>query len=381
MTSNTSPCPALPATAPTALFMAIELSNKNWKLGFTVGLGQKPRERNVAARDFEQLHGEIAAAKRRFRLPEDVPVLSCYEAGRDGFYLHRFLEHAGVNNIVVDSSSIEVQRRARRAKTDRLDLGKLVTQLIRYHGGETKVWSVVHVPSVEEEDRRHLHREMACLKKERTREINRIKGLLVSQGIALSGRGQTRIDLDSVRLWDGAPLLPGIRRRVERAMARRDLVDEQIRELERLRATELRDASQPDTAKMGELMTFKGIGPATASVLVRELFGWRTFRNRRQVGAVAGLTPTPFRSGDMSRDQGISKAGNGAVRAMSVELAWRWVQFQPHSQLTLWFAERFGHGSSRQRRIGIVALARKLLVALWRYLETGEIPHGAILSI
>lgn len=363
------------------LFLAFELSNKNWKLGFTVGLGQKPRERSIPARDLEGVLAEIAAAKQRFRLPDDTPILSCYEAGRDGFYLHRFLEQSGVNNIVVDSSSVEVKRRARRAKTDRLDLGKLLTQLIRYHGGEHKVWSVVRVPSVEQEDRRHRHREMACLKKERTREINRIKGLLASQGIALSVRGRAGVNLDSVRLWDGSPLPSGIRCRIERATARLELVERQIKELEHFQVAEIREATAPDTNKIEALMAFKGIGVTTASVLVRELFGWRSFRNRRQVGALAGLTPTPYQSGDSSRDQGISKAGNGAVRSTAVELAWRWVHFQSESDLARWFVERFGHGSSRQRRIGIVALARKLLIALWRFLEHGEIPHGAILSV
>lgn len=363
------------------LFLAFELSNKNWKLGFTVGLGQKPRERSIPARDLEGVLAEIVAAKQRFRLPDDTPILSCYEAGRDGFYLHRFLEQSGVNNIVVDSSSVEVKRRARRAKTDRLDLGKLLTQLIRYHGGEHKVWSVVRVPSVEQEDRRHRHREMACLKKERTREINRIKGLLASQGIALSVRGRAGVNLDSVRLWDGSPLPSGIRCRIERATARLELVERQIKELEHFQVAEIREATAPDTNKIEALMAFKGIGVTTASVLVRELFGWRSFRNRRQVGALAGLTPTPYQSGDSSRDQGISKAGNGAVRSTAVELAWRWVHFQSESDLARWFVERFGHGSSRQRRIGIVALARKLLIALWRFLEHGEIPHGAILSV
>jgi len=381
MATIETPRSELRVMVPAALCLAFELSHKSWKLGFTVGLGQKPRERVIPARDFDQLLAEIGAAKRRFQLPEQVPVLSCYEAGRDGFYLHRLLDEAGVHNIVVDSSGIEVNRRARRAKTDRLDLGKLLTQLIRYHGGETKVWSVVHVPSVAEEDRRHPHRERACLKKERTREINRIKGLLASQGIASTVRGRARVDLDTVRLWDGSPLPPGIRGRIERAMARLDLVEEQIRALEHQRASEIQDATAPQAVKMRSLLAFKGIGPATVSVLVHELFGWRTFAHRRQVGALAGLTPTPYQSGDCTRDRGISKAGNGAVRTTAVELAWRWVHFQPHSHLTRWFVERFGAGSSRQRRIGIVALARKLLVALWRFLGTGEIPHGAILTL
>jgi len=373
-------CAELTTTAPSALFLALELSKRTWKLGFTVGLGQKPRERNVPARDLDSIPREIAAAKRRFRLPDDAPVFSCYEAGRDGFYLHRFLQQVGVANVVVDSASIEVKRRARRAKTDRLDLGKLVTQLIRYHGGETKVWSVVRVPSAQQEDDRHLHREIASLKKERTREINRIKSLLIGHGIALTVRGKAHVDLDRVRLWDGSALPPGLRGRIERANARLDLVEQHIKELERQRAGEIREAITPEAEKVEALIEFKGIGIATASVLVRELFGWRTFRNRRQVGAIAGLTPTPWQSGDESRDQGISKAGNGAVRTTAVEMAWRWVQFQPNSQLTRWFVERFGHGSSRQRRIGIVALARKLLIALWRFLEHGEVPHGAILS-
>lgn len=362
------------------LNLAFELSNKNWKLGFTVGLGQKPRERSIPARDLERVFAEIAAAKQRFKLPESTRVVSCYEAGRDGFWLHRALVAAGVENQVVDSSSIEVKRRARHVKTDRLDLGKLLNMLIRYHNGEPKVWSVVRVPDVAEEDQRQLHRDLADIKRERAREINRIKGLLIGQGISLETRGQAKIDLDGVRLWDGSALPEGIRGRLRRAQERLEFLGRQIRELETQRAEELEQSSRADIRQARALMSLKGIGPTTSWVLVMEFFGWRKFRNRRQVGALSGLAPTPYQSGDLAREQGISKSGNRRVRARAIEMAWMWVRYQPESGLSRWFLERFGQGASRQRRIGIVALARKLLVALWRFLETGVLPEGAVVK-
>lgn len=361
----------------TVLYLAFELSNNKWKLGFTIGLGQKPRERVVDARDLPRVFEEISAAKQRFKLPEATRVVSCYEAGRDGFWLHRALVAAGVESLVVDSSSIEVNRRARRAKTDRLDLGKLVTMLIRYHSGETKVWSVVQVPEVKDEDQRQLHRELADLKTERTRETNRIKGLLIGQGISLTTRGQAKIDLDAVRLWDQSPLPEGIRGRIQRAQERVEFLSRQIRELETQRDQELENLTCVGTKRVRQLMVLKGIGPVTAWVLVMEFFGWRRFRNRRQVGALSGLAPSPYQSGDSAREQGISKSGNRRVRARAIEMAWLWVRYQPGSALSRWFQKRFGAGGSRQRRIGIVALARKLLVGLWRYVETGAVPDGA----
>jgi transposase len=359
------------------LYLAFELSNNKWKLGFTIGLGQRPRERVVAARDLPRVLEEISAAKQRFKLPEATRVVSCYEAGRDGFWLHRALVAAGVESLVVDSSSIEVNRRARRAKTDRLDLGKLVTMLIRYHSGETKVWSVVQVPEVKDEDQRQLHRELADLKTERTRETNRIKGLLIGQGISLATRGQAKIDLDAVRLWDQSPLPEGIRGRIQRAQERVEFLSRQIRELETQRDQELENLTCAGMKQVRQLMGLKGIGPATARVLVMEFFGWRRFRNRRQVGALSGLAPSPYQSGDSAREQGISKSGNRRVRARAIEMAWLWVRYQPGSALSQWFEKRFGPGGSRLRRIGIVALARKLLVGLWRYIETGAVPDGA----
>jgi transposase len=343
-------------------------------------MGQKPRERVVPARDLSKVFEEIAAAKRRFKLPESCRVVSCYEAGRDGFWLHRALVAAGVENQVVDSSSIEVKRRARRAKTDRLDLGKLVSMLIRYHNGETKVWSVVHVPEVAEEDRRQLHRELADLKAERAREINRIKGLLAGQGIGLEKRGQAKIDLDRVRLWDGSCLPEGMRGRLLRAQERIEFLSRQIKELETKRAEELESSPRVDIQQARMLMALRGIGPTSAWMMTMEFFGWRKFRNRRQIGALSGLAPTPYQSGDSAREQGISKSGNRRVRTRAIEMAWMWVRYQPESALSRWFQDRFGQGASRQRRIGIVALARKLLVALWRFLETGAIPDGAMLK-
>jgi transposase len=362
------------------LFLAFELSNKTWKLGFTTGLGQKPRERTIPARDLSKVFEEIEAARRRFKVSDTAPVVSCYEAGRDGFWLHRALVAAGVKNLVVDSSSIEVKRRARRAKTDRLDLGKLLTMLVRYHEGERTVWSVVHVPEVEEEDRRHLHRELADVKAERSREINRIKGLLASQGIALATRGKVAIEVEQLRLWDGSAIPEGMQGRIRRAAQRLAFLDRQVEELEGQRMAELVHSPAADVKQMRALMLLRGIGPSTASVMVREFFGWRKFRNRREVGALAGLTPTPYQSGDSSQEQGISKSGNRHVRVRAIEMAWMWLRYNPGSVLTKWYQERFGQGGSRQRRIGIVALARKLLISLWRYLETGEVPPGAALK-
>jgi len=362
------------------LYLAFELGNKKWKLGFTIGLGQSPRRRTIAAGDLVTLQREIRLAKKRFGLPQTAQVMSCYEAGRDGFWLHRYLVSEDIENLVVDSASIEVNRRAKRAKTDRLDVGKLLTMLIRYDYGEKKVWSVVHVPSVEAEDKRHLHRQLGTLKTDRTRHINRIKGLLVGQGVRIPVRADFLERLETVRLWDGSPLPPGLRSRLEREYAGLQFVNQQIKELEAERREMIRTADDPSVEQVRVLMRLRGIGENSAWLFVMEFFGWREFRNRRQVGGLTGLTPTPYQSGDESQEQGISKAGNRPIRAMAIEIAWGWLRHQPHSELSLWYQRRFGHGSKRLRKIGIVALARKLLVAFWRYLEYGEIPAGAQLK-
>jgi transposase len=362
------------------LYLAFELGNTDWILGFTIGLGQAPRQRTIKAGDLIGLEREIERAKKRFGLPQEVRVLSCYEAGRDGFWLHRYLDSQEVENLVVDSASIEVNRRAKRAKTDKLDVKKLLTMLIRYDSGEQKVWSVVHVPSIEAEDSRHLHRQLRTFKSDRTRHINRIKGLLVGQGMRLPVKADFLERLEKVRLWDGRSVPPGLRSRLEREYACYQFVAEQVRELETERRELLRTSTESSVEQVRQLLQLRGIGENSAWLFVMEFFSWRQFRTRRQVGGLAGLTPTPYQSSEQSREQGIDKSGNSPIRSMAIEIAWGWLRHQPESELTLWFQKRFGQGSKRLRKIGIVALARKLLIALWRYLEYGELPAGAQLK-
>jgi transposase len=362
------------------LYLAFELSNQEWKLGFTVGLGQPARQRKIAAGDTTALKHEIALAKQRFGLPADAPVVSCYEAGRDGFWLHRFLESEHITNLVVDSASIEVSRRGKHAKTDRLDVEKLLTMLLRYHGGEARVWSVVHVPSLEAEDQRQLHRQLLALKGERTRYVNRIKGLLVGQGIHMAVDAEFLTRLPQLRLWDGSALPKGLRTRLQREFTCWQFVHRQILELEAERRAVLRSSQEACIEQVRQLLRLKGIGENSAWLYVMEFFGWRDFHNRREIGALAGLTPTPFQSGADDHEQGISKAGNTLIRAMAIEIAWGWLRHQPDSELSQWYQERFGAGSTRLHKIGVVALARKLLIALWHYLESGEPPPGATLK-
>lgn len=360
------------------LYMALELSNRKWKLGFSEG--SKWRQRTITAGDQAAVLAEVAGAKAKFGLAEDVPVRSCYEAGRDGFWLHRWLRSVGIENEVVDSASIEVKRRARQVKTDRVDVEKLVGLLLRYHGGERKALSIVHVPSVTAEDERRLQRERERLLKERTQHSNRLQGLLVAQGVRLKVKADFATQLDQVRLWDGRELPADLKAELVREWERYQIVNEQVQALEALQRQRVAEASGEALVLVALLMQLRGVGWQSAWSLVMEFFGWRTFANRRELAALAGLTPTPYDSGDRQREQGISKAGNRRVRAVMIELAWFWVRYQPQSDLSQWFARRYAQGGSRMRRIGIVALARKLLIALWRYLETGEVPAGAVLK-
>jgi transposase len=362
------------------LYMAFELSQTKWLLGFTIGFGQRPRLRSIAARDLAALQSEIHLARERFELGADVPVISCYEAGRDGFWLHRYLSSSGVTNLVVDSASIEVNRRAKQAKTDKLDLGKLLTMLMRYQAGEKKVWHVVHVPSPQVEDHRHLHRELADLKAQRTQHINRIKGYLSNQGVYLEVTDDFPELVEHQRLWNRAPLPPGLQARLLCEYQRFQLVQQQIKALEVERRETLRHSAQPEIEQVRRLLRLRGIGINCAWLYVMEFFSWRAFRNRREVGALAGLTPMPHRSGDEDHELGISKVGNRHIRAMAIEIAWIWLRYQPNSQLSRWYQRRFGQGSKRLHKIGIVALARKLLIAIWRYLEFGTLPAGAVLK-
>lgn len=356
--------------------LAFELGWSEWKLAFTIGHGQPPRLRTIRARDLDGLSREIRRAKERFGLPADAPVRTCYEAGRDGFWLHRWLTAQGIANVVVDSASIEVNRRSRRAKSDRLDAGKLAAMLLRYHAGETRVWSVCRIPGVADEDRRHLHRELLELKDERTRLINRLKGLLANQGIALVQVDATFAEkLDTLRLWDGSELGADLKGQLRRAHARWQFVDRQIKDVENERRKRIRRADAVHVDQVRQLLELAGIGLNGAWLLVHELFGWRQIDNRKQLGSLVGLTPTPYQSGSSAREQGISKAGNRRLRRLLVELAWGWLRWQPDSALRLWYQRRFGSGR-RARKVGIVALARKLLIALCGTCSTAKCRRG-----
>jgi transposase len=361
------------------LYIAMELSDKHWKLVFSDG-GEKRRHETIEAGHRIELVEAIKKAKEKFGLSPEAKVVSCYEAGRDGFWLHRYLVSLGIENQVVDSSSIETNRRKRRAKTDRIDGVKLLTMLMRYWGGERGLWSVVRVPSVEDEEGRRLHRELASLQKERTRHRNRIRSLLVAQGLRLEPNGDFLKRLEVLTLWDGTPLPAELKGELEREYQRLRLVEEQRRALEKTRKRRLGQADSARLQGVVQLMGLRAIGPNCAWLLVMEFFAWRGFRNRRELGACAGLTGTPYDSGSSKRDQGISKAGNRRVRAMMIEIAWLCLRYQPNSKLSRWFCERFAGGGARMRRVGIVALARRLLVALWRYLEEGMLPEGAELK-
>ena len=357
------------------LYLAMELSNSKWKLFFSNG--QKIRSKSISARDLDSLSQEIEAAKQRLQLSEDVSVISCYEAGRDGFWIHRHLTAIGVDNLVVDAGSIEVDRRMRRAKTDRIDGKALLRKLISYCNGDHQVWSVVRIPSLEEEDARRVHRELERLKKERGGHRNRIRSLLVLHGVAVVNWRGFEHWLEQVRCFDGQQLPPEIRSELAREYERLQIVEQQIKGIEKRQGAEVAAMDTDQMRKVAVLKMLNGIGERSSWVFVMEFFGWRQFSNRGEVGAASGLCPTPYASGAMDRQLGISKGGNRRVRSLAIEIAWCWIRYQPRSKLTRWFQKRFAGGGKRMRRVGIVAVARQLLIDLWRLLEQGTIPEGA----
>jgi len=363
------------------LYLAFELSHKKWKLGFSDGKAPQIREVSIKAGDLEALGAEIQKAKRRLGLKESAEIRSCYEAGREGFWLHRALEQMGIHNMVVDASSIEVNRRQRRAKTDRMDVKKLVRQLVRYWRGERDVWSVVRVPSAEAEDSRQPHRELEVLKEERKRHRVRIQSLLFTQGIDVKVGPKFLEKLAQLRCWNQEPIPVQMKQRIQDEYDRLQLVAAQIREVKAKQAEQL-EAEQNNLAleKVRKLQQLMAIGMGSSWIFVMELFGWRQFQNRREVAAAVGLTPTPYNSGDSAREQGISRGGNWRARKLLVEIAWAWLRFQPNSKLSQWYQQRFAKGGQRMRRIGIVAMARRLVIDLWRYVEFGVVPEGAKLK-
>jgi transposase len=358
------------------LYVAFELGKKEWKLGLTSGFGVPPWVRTVASRDWRAVENAIQQARRRFDLPTTARVVSCYEAGRDGFWIHRKLTQLGLINRVVDSASIEVNRRARRAKTDRLDARKLVTLLVRVWCGEQDAWHEVRVPTVADEAARQVSRERTALTQEQTRLINQIRGWLATWGCALPRR-RTGAWWTTVRDWANEALPAEVQGRLARAAERQAGLAKQIAVLDAQQ--QLAVTTAPTRSAMRQLVRLKGVATTGASVLLDEGLVWRAFENRRQIGGLLGFAPTPFNSGESTREQGISRAGNNRLQSVSIQLAWSWVRWQPQSALTLWYRERFGTGK-RSRRIGIVALARKLVIALWRYVTTGAVPVGAILK-
>jgi len=365
------------------MYIAFDLSHASWQLVFSNG--KHFRFCTVKDKSLSSLNEEIKKAKAKFKLDDNCRVYSCFEAGRDGFWLDRYLKSIDINNLVVDSSSIEVSRRKRQVKTDKVDAKKLIMMLFRHHAGERKHWSVVNVPSEEEEDLRRIQREIDRLVKEKGQHTTRIRSLLNLHGIVVGivgGRGWEK-QIEQLRNWEGKLLKPCLKAEILRESKRLQLVKKQLleQEKEKCRLLEEELETYPVLKQVTQLMLLNGIGKASSWLYVMEFFGWRKFKNRKQVGSLAGLTPTPFSSGNDNREQGISKAGNKRIRYMTIEIAWLWLRYQPKSELSQWYQKRFGHSSPRMKRIGIVALARKLLISLWRYLETGELPIGAEIKV
>ena len=367
-----------PECSVATLYVAVELGAREWWLTMSVSAAAPRQRTRVRPGDRAALVRTLAQAKTRWGLGAAAPVCSCYEAGRDGFWPHRYLTALGVRNVVVDSSSIEVSRRARRAKTDRLDGEKLLRLLLRHEGGERGVWQVVQVPPREVEDARHASRGLTTLQRERTRYRNRIHGLL-----ALYGVGRLRLDerlperLAATTDWAGAPLPPGVHARVLETWRLLQAVEAE-RQRARRRERQAVRPTAPDS-RVQRLARLRGVAARSATVLAHELFT-RSLRNRREVGALTGLVSAPYRSGTIVRDQGIAPSGLPAVRRIAVEIAWAWVRYQPLSALTRWYQRRFGGGGAVTRRIGIVALARRVIIALWRYVDKGIVPEGAVLK-
>lgn len=369
--------------------LAIELSKKSWIIAVNTPLTDKISRHTLEACNWKRLVDlcERIRARVAKETGKRVEMVSCYEAGYDGFWLHRLLDEKGIRNFVIDPASLQVNRRARQAKTDRIDAERMLRAMMAYLRGEPKVWSVVRVPSVAEEDDRRLHRERDRLINERIQHVNRIKGLVAIHGIYdyQPMRGDRMNRLEELQTANGKPLPPRQKAELLRELRRLELVLETLKTIQAERDAIVAAKTESSKTKHGSakaiqrLAKIKSIGPEFATILAGEVF-YRSFDNRKQLASYVGLTPSPFESGASRRHQGISKAGNPKARSTMIELAWLWLRHQPDSALSAWFRERVGHLKGRIRRIMIVAVARKLLIALWRYLETGVVPTGAVLK-
>jgi transposase len=362
------------------LYVAFELSKEKWRLLCSAG-GRKRHSGVMAPGSESELKVILDRAKKKLGLAEDVRVLSCLEAGRDGFWPHWFLTAQGVENLVVDASSMKVSRKGRRAKTDRIDVARLHADLVRHDRGDDDVWRVVHVPSREDEAHRHEHRELEQLKKERRRLRNQVRSLLATEGIKVKG-GLMRVlrEIGDVRNWNGEELSAWILWRLERKAQRLAQVDGQIKQIEQHQIESLREAETEKLKKIAKLARVRGIGVGSAWVLVMESLGWRQFNNRKEVGGSVGLVGTPYDSGESFRELGINKAGNARLRALLVELAWLWIRYQPSSSITKWYVERYSGQGKRSKRVGIIGVARRLMIQLWHFVEHDVDPPGAIIA-
>ena len=364
------------------VYVALELSASSWLIAARLPGVEKSQLHRMRAGDTTTLLAVIAELRSRAsaKLGRAADLACCFEAGRDGFWLQRLLMTHRITTYVLEPTSILVNRRARRAKTDRLDAEGMLRVLAAWLGGDRRVCSMVRVPTPDEEDAKRPHREREYLVQEKLRIENRIEALLFTQGIRErpSLRSWER-DLAALRTGDGRALAPLMRAELDRLRRRLTLILELICELEAERAEALATAADDATVcKIAALKRIRGIGENFAAVLVREVF-YRSFDNRRQLASYVGITPMPYRSGSTDRDQSISRAGNPRARRTLIQLAWLWLRYQPGSALATWFRERVGTMQGRTRRIAIVAMARKLLIALWRYVETGVMPDGILI--
>jgi transposase len=367
----------------TTVCLAIELSASSWLVAACLPGIKKVRIHRLESGDTMGLLKIIAdlRAQASVKLGNTADLACCFEAGRDGFWLHRLLTANGTAAYVLEPTSILVNRRARRAKTDRLDAEGMLRVLANWLDGDRQICSMVVVPTPEEEDAKRPHREREHLVQDKQRIENRIEALLFTQGIR--GRPSLRSwqrDVTALRTGDGRPLSALLLAELDRLRRRLVFVLELIRELEADRARALEEAEADDAlfGKIAALQCIRGIGDNFAAVLTREVF-YRSFDNRRQIASYVGITPMPYQSGGMDRDRSISRAGNPRARTTMIQLAWLWLRYQPDSALAIWFRERVGTLKGRTRRISIVAMARKLLIALWRYVETGVVPAGVVL--